>query len=96
MANVRKRNLQRCDNAPEYIKSHVDKCKSTKEITEYISNIGLKFEIVDHYADMLNYKMPFTKYFYEVTSAVTNVIYIINHLNFNPASMLTHNGFFFG
>ena len=44
---------------------------------------------------MLNYKIPFIKYFYEVTSAVTNGIYIINHLNFNPASMLTHNGFFF-
>ena len=43
---------------------------------------------------MLNYAKPFTKYFYEVASAVQDGIYIINHLNFNPANMLTHNGFF--
>ena len=87
--------VQRCDNAPEYIKSKVPQCKNSTEINEYISTISLKYQIVDHYADMLNYDMPFTKYFYEITSAVTDGIYIINHLNFNPASMLTHNGFFF-
>ena len=87
--------VQRCDKAPEYIKSKVPQCKSSAEINEYISTISLKYQIVDHYADMLNYDMPFTKYFYEITSAVTDGIYIINHLNFNPASMLTHNGFFF-
>ena len=87
--------VQRCDKAPEYIKSKVPQCKSSTEINEYISTISLKYQIVDHYADMLNYDMPFTKYFYEITSAVTDGIYIINHLNFNPASMLTHNGFFF-
>ena len=86
--------VQRCDKAPEYIKSKVPQCKSSTEINEYISTISLKYQIVDHYADMLNYEMPFTKYFYEITSAVTDGIYIINHLNFNPASMLTHNGFF--
>ena len=86
--------VQRCDRAPEYIKSKVPQCKSSSEINEYISTISLKYQIVDHYADMLNYEMPFTKYFYEITSAVTDGIYIINHLNFNPASMLTHNGFF--
>ena len=87
--------VQRCDQVPEYIKSKVPKCKSSSEITEYISNVGLIYEIVDHYADMLNYDMPFTKYIYEITSTMTNGIYIINHLNFNPASMVTHNGFFF-
>ena len=87
--------VQRCDQIPEYIKTKVPKCKSSNEITEYISNVGLIYEIVDHYADMLNYDMPFTKYIYEITSTMTNGIYIINHLNFNPASMVTHNGFFF-
>ena len=87
--------VQRCDQVPEYLKSKVPKCRSSTEITEYISNVGLIYEIVDHYADMLNYDMPFTKYIYEITSTMTNGIYIINHLNFNPASMVTHNGFFF-
>ena len=57
--------------------------------------MSLKYQIIDHYADMLNYEFPFKKYFYEVTSAVTDGIYIVNHLNFNPANMLTHNGIFF-
>ena len=87
--------IQRCDYVSEYLRSKVPTCKESTEITDYISNIVLSFEIVDHYADMLNYEMPFTKYVYELTSAVTNGIYIINHLNFNPASMVTHNGFFF-
>ena len=38
--------------------------------------------------------MPFIKYFYEVSNAVQDGIYIINHLNFSPADMLTHNGIF--
>ena len=87
--------IQRCDNAPEFIKSKVPACKSSTEINDYISKIALTYEIVDHYADMLNYEMPFTKYVYEITSMVANGIYIVNHLNFNPASILTHNGFFF-
>jgi len=87
--------IQRCDNAPEFIKSKVPTCKNSTEINDYISKIALTYEIVDHYADMLNYEMPFTKYVYEITSMVANGIYIVNHLNFNPASILTHNGFFF-
>ena len=87
--------MQRCDTAPEFLKSQGTKCKHEKEITEYLNGVSLVYQLIDHYADMLNYKMPFTKYFYEVTSAITNGMYIINHLNFNPASMLTHNGIFF-
>ena len=32
--------------------------------------------------------MPFIKYFYEVTSALSKNNFIIQHLNFNPAQML--------
>ena len=87
--------LQRCDKSPDIIKSQGPNCKTESEITEIIQKVSLKFQIIDHYADMLNYQMPFTKYFYEVTSAITNGVYIINHLNFNPANMLTHNGILF-
>ena len=34
--------VQRCDKAPEYIKSKVPQCKSSTEINEYISTISLK------------------------------------------------------
>ena len=70
-------------------------CKSTEEISESITKLSFKYQIIDHYADVLNYKMPFTKYFYEVASAIQDGIYIINHLNFNPTNMLTHNGLLF-
>ena len=87
--------LQKCDEAPDILKSQGPTCKSSKEITEEVNKVGLKYQIIDNYADILNYDRPFTKYFYEIISAITNGIYIINHLNFNPANMLTHNGIFF-
>ena len=87
--------IQRCDEAPDLLKSQDVECKSEDEINEFLTRVSLKYQLIDHYADMLNYKMPFTKYFYELTSAITNGIYIINHLNFNPANMITHNGFVF-
>ena len=86
--------LQRCDKTPNFLKLQGPECKPESEITEYIGEVSLKFQIIDHYADTLNYKMPFTKYFYQVTSAIINGLYIVNHLNFNPANMLTHNGIF--
>ena len=87
--------LQRCDKSPDILKNQGPQCKTESEITNLINRVSLKFQIIDHYADMLNYEMPFTKYFYDVTSAITNEVYIVNHLNFNPANMLTHNGIFF-
>ena len=87
--------LQRCDKSPNILKSQGPECKNESEVTKDISKVDLKFQIIDHYADVLNYKMPFTKYFYEVTSAITNGLYIINHLNYNPANMITYNGIFF-
>ena len=88
--------VQRCDKAPASVLSRSNTpCKSSQEISESIKQLSFKYQIIDHYADVLNYKKPFIKYFYEVASAVADGIYIINHLNFNPADMLTHNGIFF-
>ena len=87
--------IQRCDYAPKSLKYNGPACKSEGEISKIIGTLSLKFQIVDQYADILNYTNPFTKYFYEVASAIKDGIYIINHLNFNPADMLTHNGIFF-
>lgn len=87
--------MQRCDYAPDLIKRQGPACKSTTEINNIISSVSFNFQIIDHYADMLNYEMPFTKYFYEITSALADNYFAVQHLNFNPANMLTHNGFFF-
>ena len=87
--------MQRCDKASTLIQEQGPKCKNASEIDEIISNSSFNFEIIDHYADILNYEKPFTKYLYEVTSEIANNYFAIQHLNFNPANILTHNGFFF-
>ena len=87
--------MQRCDKANKQIQDIGLACKSSTEIDNIVSTISFNFQIIDHYADMLNYDMPFTKYIYTVTSSITANNFIIQHLNFNPANMLTHNGFFF-
>ena len=87
--------MQRCDKVPELIRSQGIACKSESEITETLNKISLKFDIIDSFADILNYKNPLTKYFYEVTSAIVNGVFIVNHLNFNPINMVTNAGFFF-
>ena len=87
--------IQRCDHAPNSLLRNGPGCKSEEEISNAISTLSFKYQILDQYADMLNYTHPFTKYFYEVSSAIQDGIYIVNHLNFNPADMLTHNGIFF-
>ena len=85
--------MQRCDQVPEPLRSQGVQCKSESEIIETINKISLKFEIIDNYADILNYKTPLKKYLYEITSAIVNGVFIVNHLNFNPANMVTNKGF---
>ena len=88
--------MQRCDKASEFLTENGEPtCKSATEISSVVDSVSFNFQIIDFYADMLNYDMPFTKYFYEVTSSITTDNFIIQHLNFNPAKMITHNGYFF-
>ena len=87
--------MQRCDKASEFIKAQGPECKSSSEIDVIIKYSSLSFQIIDHYADMLNYEMPLTKYFYELATGFLVNHYLVQNLNFNPASMLTHNGIFF-
>jgi len=87
--------MQRCDKATEFIKSQGPECKSSSEIDQIIHKASLSFQIIDHYADMLNYEMPLTKYFYELATGFLDNHYLVQNLNFNPASMLTHNGIIF-
>ena len=86
--------MQRCDKAGEFIKKQGPDCKSSSEIDQIIKKSSLSFQIIDHYADMLNYEMPLTKYFYELSTGFLDNHYHVQNLNFNPASMLTHDGIF--
>ena len=48
----------------------------------YIGKVSLKYQIVDHYAGSLNYKKPFIKYFYQVTSAIAYTASILTLVSF--------------
>ena len=86
--------IRKCANTDLRIKNF-GQCSSDEDIEKYIEHIFINFRIIDHYADVLNYKKPFTKYLYSITSGIFSGTYTINHLNFNPALMETHNGIFF-
>ena len=88
--------MQRCDKADQFLKDNGGPaCKNSNDIDEIITKVSFNFQIIDHYADILNYEEPFTKYFYEVTNAITDNNFAIQNLNFNPVYMKIHNGFFF-
>ena len=52
-------------------------------------------QIIDNYADVLNYENPFTKYFYGISNGLFEESYTANHLNFNPATLITNDAIFF-
>ena len=86
--------MKKCENT-ELRKKYGETCSSKEEIDKYLEHTFLIFRIIDHYADVLDYKKPFTKYIYAISSGIFEGSYTINHLNFNPALMQTHNGIFF-
>ena len=65
-------------------------CRNESEIRLYNSAAHLFY--IDNYIDVLNYKNPITKYFYRIENSLQNNNYPINHLNFNPSLIKTHNG----
>ena len=70
-------------------------CNNNDIIDDYIYSNGIILELIDHYSDVLNYKEPFTKYFYSIGNLFFQKSYTLNNMNFNPALIKTHNGFFF-
>ena len=56
---------------------------------------AIHFNFIDQYVDILEYEEPIKKYFYNIENSLDLENYSVNHLNFNPAKIRTHNGFFF-
>ena len=70
-------------------------CNSVEDIELFFKRYGISLNFIDHYADALNYKEPFTYFFNSITSSLTISSSIsLNHLNFNPNKIRTHNGIF--
>ena len=70
-------------------------CKSDEEINDYIYSCAITLYLVDHYSDVTNYLKPYNKYIYTISNLLAPKIFTVNHLNFNPSMIITHNGIFF-
>ena len=87
--------LEKCRNITARKRAGYEDCKSEEEINDYIFSSSIIIQLIDYYPDVLNYEVPFTKYFYPLTNGLFKDSITINNLNFNPALMKTHNGIFF-
>ena len=68
-------------------------CINNEKLDEIIGlNAAAHMFYIDHYVDVLNYENPNTKFLNRVENAIKNNIYPMNHLNFNPVLLKTHNG----
>ena len=84
--------IEKCKNDNLRKLLGLNNCKSNDNIDNYIYSKGIILEIIYHYSDVLNYKEPFTKYFYSISNLLYPKSYTINNMNFNPALLKTHNG----
>ena len=87
--------VEKCKNDSLRVNLEKKFCKSDSEINEYMAHIIIQFQIINHFADVLNYDEPFTKYFHSITNGLFSETYTTNNLNFNPAIMKTHKGILF-
>ena len=86
--------LERCEE--ETVNLIMDKdthCRSEDEINAIIGfNSAAHLFLIDNYIDVLNYSNPKRKFFYRIENTIQRGNYPINHLNFNPSLIKTHNG----
>ena len=69
-------------------------CKKDSEIEEIFKTGGIiHFNFIDQYIDILNYEDSSKKYFYRIENVLEEENYSVNHLNFNPYKIKTHNGY---
>ena len=87
--------MEKCRNDELRTLSGAGECKTIDQINGIIGSSMINFYIVDNYADVLNYKKPFRKYLYSISSGIYLGSIVQNNLNFNPVTMKTHNGIFF-
>ena len=66
-------------------------CSNALEMDEAVSHHGIvHFNFINNYVNILNYKEPVKKYFYEVENSLEKEKFVINHINFNPSIIKTN------
>ena len=90
--------LEKCEEETLHLINGEEKtkCKNTQEIKKSLgfNSVAYLF-FIDHDIDVLNYENPISKYFYRIENALQQGNYPINHLNFFPSMIKTHNGLIF-
>ena len=89
--------LEKCEEETlELILGNGSKCSNDSNM-EYLfgGDWGAYLYFIDHYVDVLDYKEPNRKFFYRVENTFNKGYYSINHMNFNPSSIITNKGIIF-
>ena len=79
-------------NSLDEINNNGYKCKNISDIEEILKYAIIHFNFIDEYVDIKKYKEPIIKYFYRVENKLDKDNFSINHLNFNPSLIQTHDG----
>ena len=87
--------VEKCRNDSMKMLNDEEYCNPPENITDYIKKSSLNLQLIDNYADVLNYDHPFTKYFYSVSSGLFEESFTTNHLNFNPMTLISNDAIFF-
>ena len=89
--------IERCrEDTLNLILGEGQHCKNDKEMKDLFINIGSShLYYIDNYIDVLNYKNPTTKFFYNVETGLHISDYTVNHINMNPTLIKTYNGLVF-
>ena len=65
-------------------------CKENEEIEKVVKKrMGIHFNFIDQYVDILKYKEPIKKYFNKIENSIDKDNYSINNLNINPILITT-------
>ena len=86
--------MEKCRNNTLKLLSDGKLCKSNEEIIEYIKERSVNFQLIDQYTDILNYSTPYRKYFYSISNGLFEESYTTNHLNLNPTTLISDEGYF--
>jgi hypothetical protein len=71
-------------------------CTNEEKLKERIGiTSGAHLYYIDHYVDVLNYDNPNTKFINRIENSIQLNNYPVNHLNFDPSLVKTHNGLIF-
>ena len=89
--------LERCkEDTTNLVLGEDYHCSNEEKLKERIGiTSGAHLYYIDHYVDVLNYDNPNTKFINRIENSIQLRNYPVNHLNFDPSLVRTHNGLIF-